>query len=163
MLNELLTRGIRRLSFSGKEQIIEYTCPKHGTVVADVFGYHVKLDMADPVQRRMYCGTYKPDQFALLCKYIRRGMTFVDVGSNIGYYTLLFASFEQEYVGDGTFDQDYLGDPGRAYAFDPSFYVSNRLTETINYNDLLNVHFRSVAFGRSCRRAADLRVPGAER
>jgi hypothetical protein len=90
-------------------------------------------------------------------------MTFVDVGSNIGYYTLLFASFEQEYVGDGTFDQDYLGDPGRAYAFDPSFYVSNRLTETINYNDLLNVHFRSVAFGRSCRRAADLRVPGAER
>ena len=147
MLNKLLTDGFRHLDFSGKAQFLDYTCPKEGNLVADVFGYRVKLNLADPVQRRIYCGTYKPDQYDLLNRYIRRGMTFVDVGANIGYYTLLFASFEQEYVGDGTFDQDHLGNPGRVYAFEPSPLAGKRLAETISYNELLNVHFQPVALG----------------
>ena len=147
MLNKLLTDGFRHLDFSGKAQFLEYTCPKEGNLVADVFGYRVKLNLADPVQRRIYCGTYKPDQYDLLNRYIRRGMTFVDVGANSGYYTLLFASFEQEYVGDGTFDQDHLGNPGRVYAFEPGSLAGKRLAETISYNDLVNVHFQPVALG----------------
>lgn len=147
MLNKLLTRGFRRLDFSGKAQFLEHTCPKEGNLVADIFGYRVKLNLADSVQRRIYCGTYKSDQYDMLNRYIRRGMTFVDVGANIGYYTLLFASFEQEYPRDGSFDQDYLGNPGRVYAFEPGPLASERLVETISYNDLLNVHFQPVALG----------------
>jgi FkbM family methyltransferase len=56
---------------------------------------------------------------------LRPGMTFVDVGANIGYFTLLAGSV--------------VGPAGRVVAFEPTPAVVNRLRENVRLNGLRNV------------------------
>jgi FkbM family methyltransferase len=60
-----------------------------------------------------------------VCASLRPGMTFVDVGANIGYFTLLAAS--------------RVGPAGRVLSFEPTPRVCQRLRENIQLNNLSNV------------------------
>jgi FkbM family methyltransferase len=70
-------------------------------------------------------GVYEARETEIIKKYLREGMTFVDAGANVGYYTLLAASK----VGEG----------GRVIAFEPSPYALERLLRTIESNCLTQV------------------------
>ena len=50
-------------------------------------------------------GEYEPSTSNVACEVIKPGMTVVDVGANVGYFTLLFASL--------------VGSRGQVYAFEP--------------------------------------------
>lgn len=61
-------------------------------------------------------GFYEPDVTSLILNILKEGMTFADVGANIGYYTLLASR--------------KIGSSGRVYAFEPdrenySYLVKN--------------------------------------
>jgi FkbM family methyltransferase len=62
---------------------------------------------------------------ARLSSSLRPGMTFVDVGANIGHFALLAALL--------------VGPSGRVLAFEPTPVVANRLRENIRLNALSNV------------------------
>jgi FkbM family methyltransferase len=61
----------------------------------------------------------------LFRKILKEGMTFVDAGANIGYYTLLAASS--------------VGESGRVYAFEPEPESFALMVKSIEYNRFQNI------------------------
>jgi len=117
---------MRRLPlFRGKARLQDQLLPKGGHVRARVFGLPVDLDLSDVIQRDICAGLYEPHETAWLQQHLRPGMTFVDVGANIGYYTWLASSL----VGDG----------GRVLAFEPGPYAAQSLRKTLLNGSVRNV------------------------
>jgi FkbM family methyltransferase len=56
-------------------------------------GYPFHCDLRDTISREVcFTGCYEPQESALVRSILRPGMSFVDVGANWGYFTLLAAS-----------------------------------------------------------------------
>ncbi len=69
--------------------------------------------------------TWEPDETSLLLKHLKKGMTFVDIGANIGYYTLLAS--------------EAVGENGKVVAFEPDFRNSEILRKNVSRNHCHNV------------------------
>ncbi len=76
-------------------------------------------------------GYYEPNEFFLLNRILKPGMVFIDVGANIGLYTL-FASKK-------------VGRKGVIMAIEPSKREFKKLKANIELNKLINVRFLQVA------------------
>jgi FkbM family methyltransferase len=70
-------------------------------------------------------GVYEPGTTKLFELMLRPGMTVVDVGAHVGYYTLLAARL--------------VGDQGRVYAFEPHPDTFKVLCQNVKINRLSNV------------------------
>jgi hypothetical protein len=92
MLKEFIIKTLRPHHFRGKARLLESLSECAGEIETDVFGYQTKLDRSDFIQRRIYLGAYEQHETQLVRGYLKPGMTFVDVGANIGYFSLLAAS-----------------------------------------------------------------------
>jgi len=88
-------------------------------------GYRMLLDVRAG-HRRYALGTYEPEVAALIQSMLKGGETVMDVGANIGYFTLLMARL----VGPG----------GRVIAFEPIPTVYSVLCENLRLNDLHWAH-----------------------
>jgi FkbM family methyltransferase len=96
-------------------------------------GLQVRAYPDDPIIT-LVAGTRLPDydDMLFLLRYLRQDDVFVDVGAEIGLYTLLGA----------------LSVPrGRVIAFEPNPVAARRLSENLALNHLKNVAVRSVAAG----------------
>ncbi len=89
------------------------------------------------------CGSFEPNEFALLSHVLRPGMVFVDVGANDGYYTLFAAR--------------RVGSSGKVVAVEPSTRERVHLRRNIARNKLDNVTVVPIALG-ACRKIAALRL-----
>lgn len=69
----------------------------------------------------------------LFRKIVKKGMTFVDAGANIGYYTLLAASL--------------VGENGRVFAFEPEPECFALMVKSIDYNRFQNVNVERASLG----------------
>lgn len=125
MLREAVIDALRPYHFRGKLRVLGNVAPRSGERVARVFGYRVRLDLGEAIQRWIYLGAFEPHETAAVARRLRPGMTFLDVGANVGYFSLLAASR----VGPG----------GRVYAVEPSPYAYGRLTESVRANGLAQV------------------------
>jgi FkbM family methyltransferase len=76
-------------------------------------------------------GCYEPNEFCLLERILRPGMTFIDVGANIGLYTV--------------FAGTRVGREGVIVAVEPSSREFGRLKENTNLNKLTNVRLLQIA------------------
>jgi len=65
--------------------------------MARIYGADLELDVSNYVDRTIFMGCYEPVNTFLFKQILRPGGTAVDVGANIGYFTLLAASL----VGEG--------------------------------------------------------------
>ena len=101
-----------------------------------VHGFRLRLDPVDSLELSIF-QRYEPFETELLTKEIRLGQTIIDVGANIGYYTLLFSKL--------------TGADGQVFAFEPEPLNYKILTENLAQNGRTNV----VAFNQA---ASD--VPG---
>lgn len=88
-------------------------------------------------------GYYEPNQFAILNKILKPGMTFIDAGANMGLYTLFAAS--------------KVCDHGAVLAIEPSYREFQRLVQQVNLNALVNVHCLQIALSNK-RSKAELLV-----
>ena len=90
-------------------------------------GFTLRLDLADPDQRKMYFfGDYDERREAdLLTRVLEPGEVFWDVGANLGYFTLLAATC--------------LRNTGQVVAFEPGPRAFACLTENISLNPFSNV------------------------
>ncbi len=70
-------------------------------------------------------GVYEPNQFYFLSKFLKKGMVFIDVGANVGLYSL-FAS-------------RLVGKTGQVVAIEPSLREFNRLKQNLKMNKIKNL------------------------
>ncbi len=84
-------------------------------------GLLFRCDLADDLAREVYfTGWYGPQETVLLRDMLRPGMTFIDVGANWGYFTLLAMSL--------------TGSGGRIISLEPDPRLFERLTSNIELN-----------------------------
>jgi len=97
------------------------------TVLAEVQGNKMYLDLSDRVHcETLYTrGIWEKDVTAYLMKLIESGMVVVDIGANVGYYTLLAA--------------EKVGDHGKVFAFEPEPSRYTLLEKNVGVNGLKNV------------------------
>jgi FkbM family methyltransferase len=80
-------------------------------------------------------GTFEISETRLFQSVLRPGMTFIDVGANIGYYTLLGGRM--------------VGPSGAVHAFEPNPAVRERLSANVALNGLTNVDVEGRAMTRT--------------
>jgi FkbM family methyltransferase len=95
-----------------------------------IHGFPFLLDALDSLELSIF-RNYEPFETSLLSAEIRPGMTIVDVGANIGYYTLLFSKL--------------TGGSGRVYAFEPEPQNFGLLQQNLARNDRTNVEVFNLA------------------
>ena len=76
-------------------------------------------------------GLFEPNEFHWLARFLQPGMTFIDVGANIGLYTLFSARRVRE--------------AGRVLAIEPSAREMDLLRSNVELNSLSNVSLSSLA------------------
>jgi FkbM family methyltransferase len=98
----------------------------------DVGGRLYECDLRDSIAREAcFTGRYEPLETAIVSKILQPGMTFVDVGANWGYFTLLASSW----VGAG----------GRVISLEPDPRLFRILRENVTRNSLAQVTTLQVA------------------
>ncbi len=122
---------LRPISFRGKARLLAPLTPQIGKRVTSVFGYRLPLDLKNYVDRTIYLGCFEPVNSLRFRRILRQGMTVVDVGANIGYFTLLAASL--------------VGRKGRVIAIEPHPTNFSILSEVVRTNGLGQV--QPLAFG----------------
>ncbi|MGO9606105.1 MAG: FkbM family methyltransferase [Candidatus Binataceae bacterium] len=106
-------------------KLLELVTPDSGELTARIFGSKMSLNVGEYVQRRMYFGCHERMEAAQVAKFLRPGMTVVDVGANVGYYTALASS--------------RVGRSGRVFSLEPDPEPYRRLETTVRANNLANV------------------------
>lgn len=86
---------------------------------------HMRVPPGFPSGRTYAAGLYEPAVTKAILELVRPGMTVVDVGANVGYYTLLASRL----VGPG----------GRVYSFEPVLSIFEVLLSNLRDNDCDNV------------------------
>jgi FkbM family methyltransferase len=89
-------------------------------------GLNVYAYPGNEISRSVFVtGYYEPNEFFLLAQVFRPGMVFVDVGANMGLYTIFAAR--------------KIGDRGTVLAIEPSTREYGRLLKNVQANSLSNV------------------------
>lgn len=102
-------------------------------VMRDVQGNKMYLDLSDPgISRELILtGIHEKLATQVMRQEIKEGMTVVDIGANLGYYTLLEASI--------------VGEKGQVYALEPVPKNFDILCKNININGFKNIKSYCIA------------------
>lgn len=98
-----------------------------------VDGYRIYLDKKDALSLSVL-GFYEPSVGQAIKKEIKKGMIVVDVGANIGYFTLMMARS--------------VGPTGKVYAFEPDPENFKLLRKNVKTNGFENVFLIKAVVGR---------------
>lgn len=105
---------------------------KRPTLARWLYGLRLYLYPGNETSRLLFLtGYYEPNQFYALDKILQAGMTFIDVGANMGLYTLFAAK--------------KVGRRGAVLAIEPSSRDFQRLKANVEENALTNVRLLQVA------------------
>jgi FkbM family methyltransferase len=92
----------------------------------------LKVDLSSSVGRSIWFrGTYEPEVESLMRRVLRSGDAFIDVGSNVGYFSVV--------------STEIVGSQGEVHAFEPSRKICGYLKESIAANSLKNVFANAIA------------------
>lgn len=100
-------------------------------------GHRIRMgyDPSDDLSRLLYfwgaAGVYEPGFVGVVRQYVRAGSVFLDVGANIGLYTLFAAAL--------------VGGRGKVHAFEPNPEVFTDLRRNVDLNGFKNVILNEVA------------------
>ena len=75
------------------------------------------------------------EEIAKIKNYIKPGDTVIDVGGNLGFFVLILS--------------ELVGVTGKIYSFEPSSLLKNKLTATIQNNNIRNVTIVNLALGEA--------------
>ena len=132
---DFLIHQFRGIQFPGKVRITTKITPSTGIKTAKIFEWNYDLDLSDHIQRMMYMGTFEREESSIVRRFLKPGMTFVDVGANVGYFTAMAAS--------------RVGAKGRVVAVEPSPVAGAHLEHVIGVNQAKNVRLERVGLARN--------------
>jgi FkbM family methyltransferase len=123
-----------------RKQVIESALARLFGDVAEADGHLLEIEPRDRSigARLRRTGRWDPCEKALYEREVRPGMTVVDAGANVGYFSLLFAR--------------WVGPTGRVYAFEPDPGNFNLLERNIKRNGYGNVTAVPMALSRESGR-----------
>lgn len=121
------------LSFGGRYRVPQkllWYCLRRVDVTVPVFDFDgdlaVDLRLTEHMQRRMFwLGYYNLQLVPFLKNFLQPGMTFIDIGANIGEISLIAAK--------------RVGCAGRVIAFEPIDSIANELQANVERNDLKQI------------------------
>jgi FkbM family methyltransferase len=130
--------GARLLPLKGWTLVTETLHPHIANGVSEVVyrtpeGLDVHLDFDEYIQRSIFYGAYEPAELAFTRAILRPGDVMVDVGANLGIFTLVAAR--------------QVGDSGQVHAFEPVPANFRRLCENVALNGFGNVLTNQLAAG----------------
>ena len=113
---------LRRVRFKGRCRIVSAMrrAPFPSEVTAETDGIRFQLNLQDDVQRAIYFACYEPRDLEMVLPLVPEGGTCVDVGANVGFYTLHFAK--------------RVGAEGRVHALEPDPRNAARLRGNLALN-----------------------------
>src|ERR1051326_5007580 len=94
-------------------------------------GVRLRLHLDSELSRLIYCRHFESTERAFLNAFLRPGDTFVDVGANIGLFTVIAAS--------------RVGPRGRVFSFEPTPETFARLIENVEANGFEHVSCQQLA------------------
>lgn len=105
-----------------RENFINWQFPRSTVVTAKgPLGHQIHCDLRQlHLGLSMACGHYEPDETAFIQKTVKSGMTVLDVGANIGYFTTMFAGL--------------VGDSGKVIALEPVNDTFQKLRSAVRLN-----------------------------
>lgn len=121
-----LGRRAVRLLPRGRYVLMNWLCKRRAAPFESPLGVtrgraRFVCDLRDAVSREAcFMGYYEPQETALVRHLLREGMTFVDVGANWGYFTLLASCL--------------VGPPGRVVSFEPHPALYEMLARNVARN-----------------------------
>ena len=115
--------GINRI-YPAKVAYRRFIIPLLKTDFAEVDGHKMFLDSKDSLHLSVR-EAYEPLETELIKKEIKKGDTVLDIGANIGYYTLIFARL--------------VGENGKVFAFEPDPTNFSLLKKNVEINGYKNV------------------------
>ena len=127
LMRPIAGKHLGKLPLLADFQVLLYRHVKpSGIVLVKVLGSKMYVDTQDTgvAPYLLQWGIYEKEETALLKDLVKKGMTVVDIGANIGYYTLLAARL--------------VGEEGRVFAFEPDPHNFELLSRNIEINHLGN-------------------------
>lgn len=104
----------------------------HYVTVSTIFGKKLRLTVPDLVQKYLYFfGVWEPYITQYMERNLSPGDTFIDIGANIGYHSILASTL--------------VGDRGKVFAIEASPSNYELLKENIALNNIKNVNMYQVA------------------
>ena len=92
----------------------------------------VKVNLADWIQQQIYFIDYSDvNGISFLKKQLVNGSVFIDIGANIGAYSLIASKL--------------VGNKGKVYSFEPVKSIHNQLTQNIKQNSITNIVVEKMA------------------
>src|SRR3989344_838016 len=109
-----------------RQFLFERLKPQKITLI-DVQDFKLFIDPRDQgvAQYLLLYGIFGEYETELIKNLVKPGMVVIDVGANIGYFTVIFAKL--------------VGSTGKVYAFEPDPYNYDLLSRNIKFNNLSNV------------------------
>jgi len=124
----------------GRWRVINYFLPilRHSgkelgeRVVHTRYDFYFNADLGDWLGQYIYLtGTYEPPTARIIAETLSPGDTFIDIGANAGFFTLL-ASVS-------------VGDTGNVFAFEPVPSMKQRIMDNISLNSMKNITVHNTA------------------
>lgn len=112
---------------------------KNTIVVAEIDEVKYQLDLNELIDSSIYYeGCFEPPTTQLINRYVRQGMTVIDVGANMGCHTLRMAKL--------------VGEKGRVIAFEPMSWPAAKLQRNIELNGFENIVVERIGLSNARKR-----------
>jgi FkbM family methyltransferase len=137
LFRETLRMTVRRMPYGGHRLVnkLNPSLAVDTPVMCQFDGQWMEVNLHDHIQKELYYfGTYEPVEQAFFIRYLKTGMTVVDIGAHIGLYTLLAAK--------------RIGQEGKVIAFEPVPGNFQRLKRNIELNGWKNVVLEQYALSQ---------------
>jgi FkbM family methyltransferase len=96
----------------------------------NLYGY-AKINLyRDSILSRLIWNKFEKDETDYMCKVLKKGDVFIDIGSNIGLFSLIASKI--------------VGDEGKVLCFEPSPLTFSRLKENVTINNFNNLDIRNL-------------------
>ena len=119
-----------RIQRKSKKLLREYLL-RNEFIKKTKYGFSIKLNVSKDVDKHFYWGEFEYELINFLSLILNKCSVFIDIGANIGIYTLLASQ--------------QMKNMGKVYAFEPSGWAYDRLLENLRINNFNNVETFKIA------------------